>query len=46
MVVALENEVEIVSARQVEDWRDMYVIYPTADVHECAIDGLGVFSLQ
>jgi len=42
MVVMLENEVEIVLARQVEDWGDVCVIYPTADVH----DGLGVFSLQ
>jgi len=45
MVVMLENEVEIVLVRQVEVWRDMCVIYPTADVHECAIDGLDVFSL-
>lgn len=42
----LEDEVEMVLARQVEDSPDMGVIYPSADVHECAIDGLGVCSLQ
>jgi hypothetical protein len=45
-VVMLEDEVEIVLASQVEDWPDMCVIYPTADVHECVFEGLGVFSLQ
>jgi adenylate kinase len=46
MVVMLEDEVEIILARQVEDWQDMGVIYPSADVHECAINVLGVFSLS
>jgi hypothetical protein len=46
MVVMLEDEAERVLARQVEDWPDVGVIYSSADVRECAIDGLGAFSLR